>query len=350
MRCSKVRRNMMAFHDGELGTAEGKRMSKHLESCVECSRVLVELERADHAANPAEFPGPESSYWDTFTGRVMEKVKDEALAHRYKPGRGSVPSRFFPLRFAPALSVALVVVVAAGVLMKIRNPVIPEGEREAVLGKEVFPATQEAPPIDLESKGAVDYSTLEKGSPGLAPVKKVDSTVISKTAPPTFMDSTSVKKEAVAGETERSGDMAEETGTRFEERDDLFTAAVPSSTGLETARSLSVPSQEPAAEYESVETTDELHVAGAIDDGSWGQLAFARSLEEKGRHAESEKVLDDLLARDPAESIQEQASILMVSVLANQNRLPEARQVLEEAQRQYPANVMLQNYRIENGE
>jgi hypothetical protein len=326
MRCSKVRRNMMAFHDGELGTAEGKRMSKHLESCVECSRVLVELERADHAANPAEFPGPESSYWDTFTGRVMEKVKDEAL------------------------SGALVVVVAAGVLMKIRNPVIPEGEREAVLGKEVFPATQEAPPIDLESKGAVDYSTLEKGSPGLAPVKKVDSTVISKTAPPTFMDSTSVKKEAVAGETERSGDMAEETGTRFEERDDLFTAAVPSSTGLETARSLSVPSQEPAAEYESVETTDELHVAGAIDDGSWGQLAFARSLEEKGRHAESEKVLDDLLARDPAESIQEQASILMVSVLANQNRLPEARQVLEEAQRQYPANVMLQNYRIENGE
>jgi hypothetical protein len=40
----------------------------------------------------------------------------------------------------------------------------------------------------------------------------------------------------------------------------------------------------------------------------------------------------------------------MVSVLANQNRVPEARKVLEDAQRQYPANMMIQNLKIRNGE
>ena len=40
-----------------------------------------------------------------------------------------------------------------------------------------------------------------------------------------------------------------------------------------------------------LETKRSLSTEGAIDDGSWGQLAFARKLEEEGKHSERQKVL-----------------------------------------------------------
>lgn len=343
----------MAYYDGELGTAAGKKVAKHLETCVECSGLLAAFEKADYATDSAGVSGPDSSYWETFTGRVMKRVKDESLARRHEPEQAPARSRFSPVRFAPAVSVALVVVVAAGVLMKIRHPATPERvvyREDAVVGKGVSQAPEEKALTDVEVGEVTDHSMPEEMIPEPVPARQIDQMAVRKTAPATYADS--VKKEAAADEREQLDTVEEETGTMFAEKDDLMVTAPPPATSLESARSsLAVPSQAPATESEGfVKMAEPLSTAEAIDDGSWGQLAFARRLEEEGRHLESEKVLDDLLARNPAVPVQEEASILLVSVLTNQNRMPEARQVLENAQRQYPANMMIQNYRIKNSD
>jgi anti-sigma factor RsiW len=401
MRCGKVRRNLMAYHDGELGMAAGKKVAKHLETCVECSGLLATLRKADQAAGLAGVPEPDSSYWDTFTGKVMDRVKDESPARQYEPEQDAARFRFSPVKFAPALSVALVVVVAAGVLMKMRHPVAPEQvvyREDTVAGKGVSPAPEGKTAADLEAGEVPDLSGQEGITLETAPVKEAGRPLVRKTAPVTYADS--VKKEAAADERERPVPLEEEAGTMLEEKDDSVTSALPPATsaGLPSAEKEAAADDErppvltrektsigfaekddslevaPAPSLEdrkagsfmaspsgedslfyfemdlSTEEKEPLPPGDAVNDGSWGQLAFARRLEEEGNHVESEKVLDDLLARNPSVPVQEQASILLVSVLANQNRLPEARQLLRDAQRQYPANMMIQNYRIESSE
>jgi len=75
----------------------------------------------------ADVPPPGDRYWESFTARVLDRVEEDAATRapdRSKPRRGW--NLFIP-RMAPAFSIALVVVVAAGVLMKMGRPVpVPE--------------------------------------------------------------------------------------------------------------------------------------------------------------------------------------------------------------------------------
>jgi len=345
----------MACHDGELAAAAAKKVRDHLEGCEECSSLLAALEQADHATGSAAVPGPDSSYWDTFTGRVMDKVKEEAPIRKHGSEKVSPRSLFSPFRFAPALSVALVVVVAAGVLMKIREPAAPDQKayiQDSSAGRDASLIRKEEDQVDLESRRAAGSSIRERGAAEPAPVKRAEEKQLGRPPSPTAAGHTSVGKEAAADDKERTVSPEEETGLRFGEGDDSKAAVSPAPEDLTSARSfMAVPLQEPVTEAgDHAKSGKPLVAEEAAQDGSWGQLAFARSLEEEGDHAQSEKVLGDLLARDPPARVQEEASILLVSVLANQNRLPEARRVLEEAQRQYPANMMIQNFRLDNRE
>ena len=123
----------MAYHDSELSPGAVRRVEKHIESCTECSQLLERLRLADHHASSAvdvngmvgvpDMPQPEDRYWESFTARVLDRVEEDAATRapdRHKPRRSwslAIP------RLAPAFSIALVVVVAAGVLMKIGDPI-----------------------------------------------------------------------------------------------------------------------------------------------------------------------------------------------------------------------------------
>jgi len=133
MRCQRAQQRLMAYHDSELSPGAGRRVEKHIESCTECSQLLERLRLADHHASSAVdvngivglpgMPPPEDKYWESFTARVLDRVEEDAATRvpdRHKPRQNwslAIP------RLAPAFSIALVVVVAAGVLMKIGDPI-----------------------------------------------------------------------------------------------------------------------------------------------------------------------------------------------------------------------------------
>ncbi|GBE16025.1 hypothetical protein BMS3Abin14_02105 [bacterium BMS3Abin14] len=127
MRCGSVRRKLMAYHDGELPQSERGRVEEHLNACPGCSGMLADLVRADSAV---DMPGPGQEYWDSFTGRVMVSVRKESV---------QVPARPVFLRFVPAVSIALVFVVALGLYLGNRVKLPPGSDM-------VFEKTRKAGP------------------------------------------------------------------------------------------------------------------------------------------------------------------------------------------------------------
>ena len=160
MRCQRAQQRLMAYHDSELSPGARRRVEKHLETCGECSQLLERLRLADRHASHSkgvndmvgvpEMPPPEDKYWEGFTARVLDRVEEDAATRapeRKKPRRSW--DLFIP-RMVPAFSMALVVVVAAGVLMKMGNqvpiPKVPEDQKESARQGSVLVAEKEAPP------------------------------------------------------------------------------------------------------------------------------------------------------------------------------------------------------------
>jgi len=129
MKCHRAQHYMMAYHDGELSAGTKRRVRKHLESCSECARLLEGLRFADRQACSAaggtemvNVPGPDNRYWESFTPRVLDRIEEDAATR--------VPEKEFHRRrwdlmiprLAPVFSIALVVVVAAGILFKMDGP------------------------------------------------------------------------------------------------------------------------------------------------------------------------------------------------------------------------------------
>ena len=346
-----MRRKLMAYHDGELGVAVNRKIGKHLETCQECSDLLESLERGDLAAGRAGVPEPGSEYWATFTERVMEKVGKEARTSPAGPRPDPARTGFSPLRLAPAVSIALVVVVAAGVLLKVHRPAGPT--RSMTTGETVM--KEENPPVmadrlrERSDAEEADYPSSPAGSapakglkePGTEADRRPDSLKTARAVSP--METGTAADESVRPDTNEG-----KVDSKVRDMDDPANYAPAYAAEEQEIRSgLVSPAPEAARKTEVFSGIEEnVSKKRAIDDGSWGQLAFARELEEEGRHSESEEILDDLLERNTEPPVREQASLLLVSVLANQNRLPEARQVLEGAQQMYPGNMMIQNYKL----
>lgn len=128
MRCQRAQQQLMAYHDEELSKGAGKRLEKHLKACTECSQLLENLRLADHHASSFEgvnqmvgvpdMPPPEDGYWKNFTARVMDRVEEDAATRApYRTSRQRKWNLNIP-RMAPAFSIALVIVVAVGVLYR----------------------------------------------------------------------------------------------------------------------------------------------------------------------------------------------------------------------------------------
>ncbi len=141
MRCSRVQDRLMAYHDGELSASGNRKIEKHLSTCDECTQLLERFVQADQASATAGVPevtGADDRYWESFTSRVLDRVEEDAATRVPVPEKQSRP--FFRMEFpslVPAMSIALVVVVSAGVLLKVgRVAPVPEAPMvEAPLAK-----------------------------------------------------------------------------------------------------------------------------------------------------------------------------------------------------------------------
>lgn len=107
---------LMPYHDSELPLSRRSMLEEHLLGCPSCSAILDDLERADTAANVPD-PGPE--YWSSFTGRVMDRIDDAGLERKPVARLRDLAGFGRALRYAPALSAVLVLVVAAGLLVDV---------------------------------------------------------------------------------------------------------------------------------------------------------------------------------------------------------------------------------------
>lgn len=223
MRCQRAQQRLMAYHDSELSTGAARRLEKHLESCEECTLLLEKLRAADRHATSAVgveemagipgMPPPDDRYWESFTARVLDRVEEDAAVRAPERRR---PRRKWDLmipRMAPAFSIALVVVVAAGVMMKMGGPV-PEPKVPAVITRPapdeaVSMGDQSAPPVTAENgerEGRAAASAEEAGekvspyrsSPPAeaAPLKKAERVAEEEKAPEASL--APVKKSALA--------------------------------------------------------------------------------------------------------------------------------------------------------
>ena len=114
----KNKRLIGPFLDGQLG--ECKWLGEHIAECSECLAEYELVQRLSYLADKADYPPPESSYWNKFSTRVIARI-----AARPQPKR--IP-RFFEAIFhnrmavrlvAPLLAVLVAVLLKAGVCMRL---------------------------------------------------------------------------------------------------------------------------------------------------------------------------------------------------------------------------------------
>jgi hypothetical protein len=258
----------MAYHDSELSPGAVRRLEKHLDTCEECSRLLEKLRLADEHASSAVgvdemggLPGgppPDDKYWESFTSRVLDSVEEDAATKAPDRPRPRRSWDLFIPRMTPAFSIALVVVVAAGLLMKIGGP------------------TQVA---------KAPVATMEPATERAVPV------VGGKDEPPEARRSDGEYSEGLAVE-RKSPDTVERTPT-FEDdyRPEPATLPEPEVASTPEPESVSPPEPEPTPEPETMEALEKI-AEGALDLKKKETLA-APGAERKGEEA------DNLVAAGP---------------------------------------------------
>ncbi|TNF49048.1 hypothetical protein EP232_01795 [bacterium] len=368
MKCRKIRNKLMAFHDGELTGIRFKKMEKHILSCPTCKQALKELEAVDLTIT---VPEPESEYWEGFTGRIMDRVKDEPVDVPLQIKVPEPKSSYKIMRLAPAFSIALVAVVAAGLLMEIRGPIAPRQSmpevQKQVVGTDSM--ADRAQPEEIFKRDQIETKELMQAK---RRASDYDDAQLKLAAPAgeVIMDKVDVSPPAEGSERDLSVQSAPKAEPEFaavpapmsEPAPGVGAVSVLEEAGRVNETAMAVESEsetlsEGADEYRSYNGDFEGSVLrkkeALSDDGRHDEISLrammlkAEALSKEGKQEESEKVLRDLLSQSPPSPIQEDATILLVKVLQYQNRIGEARLLLTEAQAAYPENEIVQEFRLE---
>ncbi len=130
--CESVRPWLDAYLDGELASAERRRIERHLAGCAACRQLFSEMQKADEALGDHEAATPPGSdYFEAFPDRFLRKhgetldslETDWALRDREPAGRRAIEraarwirafERRIPGRLVPVVRTAFVIVVVAG--------------------------------------------------------------------------------------------------------------------------------------------------------------------------------------------------------------------------------------------
>ena len=110
MKCANVKKLISEYIDGDLDAGKASFLEKHMETCQDCPKLLKDFQQIKQTAKGLSRTEPSSQAWFRIQARLKEKMQ------------GSVPEPrvrflFFPARLRYAVSTALLLFIAVGVVV-----------------------------------------------------------------------------------------------------------------------------------------------------------------------------------------------------------------------------------------
>jgi tetratricopeptide (TPR) repeat protein len=110
MKCTNVKKLISEYIDGDLDAGKTSFLEKHMETCQDCPKLLKDFQQIKQTAKGLSRTEPSSQTWFRIQARLKEKTQ------------GSVPEPrvrflFFPERLRYAVSTALLLFIAVGVVV-----------------------------------------------------------------------------------------------------------------------------------------------------------------------------------------------------------------------------------------
>jgi hypothetical protein len=170
MKCKKIEWLLSDYLDGTLDAPTKGVVEKHLDSCRNCASSLRRLERAIALVKTPPLQ-PSESYWNDFTPRIMERLREEENAREArKIWFGEI---FWGRRPAIAVASAAVIAVALSVFLMREKPEKPETTARAggVPTKGVLRVA--APPPSLRAQRPEDARLVGMSGQRVAPFQMV---------------------------------------------------------------------------------------------------------------------------------------------------------------------------------
>jgi tetratricopeptide (TPR) repeat protein len=110
MKCAKAKKLISEYIDGDLDTGKASSLEKHMDACQGCSKLLKDFQKIKQTAKDLSKKEPSSQTWFRIQARLKEKTQAPVPGPR-------VRFLFFPVRLRFALSTALLLIVAVGVVI-----------------------------------------------------------------------------------------------------------------------------------------------------------------------------------------------------------------------------------------
>ena len=110
MKCSKAKKWISEFIDGDLDTAKASSLEKHLGACPDCQELLNDFRQIKQKAKDLAKAEPSGQIWF----RIQKRLKERTQVPIPEP---RVRFLFFPARLRYAVSIALLFLIAAGAVI-----------------------------------------------------------------------------------------------------------------------------------------------------------------------------------------------------------------------------------------
>ncbi len=129
MKCKKIKKIMAEALSGEINAEHQRMLDQHLSRCRNCSAEYTALRKTLDFTAKKTVPEPTEDEWQRFRRNLRRAI--DAGRHPAAAAVQSKPYRWRK-RLAPALAVALIVVVAALAAIKSLSPPQPQVSSEEI--------------------------------------------------------------------------------------------------------------------------------------------------------------------------------------------------------------------------
>jgi tetratricopeptide (TPR) repeat protein len=130
MKCSKAKKFINEYIDGDLDQSKASSLEKHLDDCPDCQQVLKDFQQIKQKAKGLAKMEPSGQTWFRIQARIREKTQVPIPEPR-------VRYLFFPARLRFAVSAALLLFVAVGAFIIGSRILSREGAISAINGQEL---------------------------------------------------------------------------------------------------------------------------------------------------------------------------------------------------------------------
>lgn len=110
MKCTKARKYISDYIDGDLDAGRVSSLERHLDSCTDCRKLLEDFQKIKQRAKGLVKVEPSGQLWFQIQSNLKAKTKDVAAEPR-------VRFLLFPARLRYAVSAALLIFVAVGAVV-----------------------------------------------------------------------------------------------------------------------------------------------------------------------------------------------------------------------------------------